>query len=149
MDAETYSDGGRMEVLPGHSDTGDHATDAIAHDDDSTISSDDAGALIEDERAVIEDEEDDLYGDNNDEENDEYWHERFRDRFFLLLVSALEAFRSETDFEGEQPFLTAWIVDSATFETHGKSWARRLNDSVVYDQYMKWREELDEGRPVR
>jgi len=80
----------------------------------------------------------DFYKAFEDYDNDEHWHERYRERFYLILVAVLEALRSKIGSGESSPFMTVWIVDSSTFRTRAKAWTRRLNDTETYSEYVKW-----------
>jgi hypothetical protein len=83
----------------------------------------------------------DFYEACEDYDNDAHWHERYRERFYSILVSVLEALRLKVSPNESSTFMTVWIVDSDTFETHAKSWTRRLNDANTYNEFVKWHDE--------
>ena len=81
-----------------------------------------------------------LYEQCSDFDNDDHWHEQFRSRAYLLLVSCLEQLVAEGYFSSDapEPFVAVWVVDSDVPNTRARSWAKRLNSPTMYHQFVSW-----------
>jgi hypothetical protein len=75
-----------------------------------------------------------------DYEQDPEWHNKFRELVFEASVQGLERLVDEGFFgdeaERDQCFITLYLSDSETNQSHLKGWVKRLNTTSVNDRYL-------------
>ncbi|MEY2863456.1 MAG: hypothetical protein RLY58_1163 [Pseudomonadota bacterium] len=80
-----------------------------------------------------------LYEHCEDDDNDSNWHQEFQSRSYHILVRALEQLRKEGFFPSKnEAFVTVWVVDSDKPNIRGRSWAKRLNPTNKYLEFVAW-----------
>ena len=79
-----------------------------------------------------------------DYEQDPDWHDKFRELVFEAGVQGLKRLVDEGFFGDEAQrdhcFITLYLSDSDTDQTHLEDWVKRLNTTSVNDRYVSFRE---------